>query len=63
MAASKSATWARWKWSRGLGRWHRLFADGDFSKTACSAPRKTNAHLAEQTAGTSGDGIQKQATP
>jgi len=44
------ATWARWKWSKGLGRWHRLFADGDLTKTACGSARKSDHHVAEQTA-------------
>lgn len=47
---TKAATWAQWRWHRGLGRWHRLFTDGDLSRTACDTPRKNGAHLAEQTA-------------
>jgi hypothetical protein len=45
-----TAKWARWQWSKGLGRWHRLFTDGDLTKTACSAPRKSGSHVASTTA-------------
>jgi hypothetical protein len=42
-----NAQWARWNWShKGLGRWHRLFADGDLTKTACGSPRKDGQHAA-----------------
>lgn len=42
-------TWARWQWPhKGLGRWHRLFADGDLTKTACSSPRSGPDHVAAQ---------------
>lgn len=41
-----NAQWARWQWSKGLGRWHRLFADGDLTKTACGSPRKDGQHVA-----------------
>lgn len=54
--SSKPAQWARWRWSNGLGRWHRLFTDGDLSKTACGSKRKSDAHVAEQTAERPGGG-------
>lgn len=45
------ATWARWNWAKGFGRGHRLFADGDLTKTACSSPRKNATHTAVKTYG------------
>lgn len=52
MAQSSSARWARWEWSKvKRGRWHRLFTDGDLTKTACQTPRKNAKHAAVQTAG------------
>lgn len=44
------AKWARWEWSKGKGRWHRLFTDGDLTKTACQTPRKSASHTAVETA-------------
>lgn len=44
-----SAKWARWQWSKGLGRAHRLFHDGDLTKTACQTPRKDAKHAAVTT--------------
>lgn len=42
-------TWARWQWPhKGLGRWHRLFADGDLTKTACQSPRSGPDHVAAE---------------
>lgn len=49
MATNSSAKWARWAWSKKIGRWHRLFADGDLTKTACQTPRKDAKHSAVQT--------------
>lgn len=46
---SAKATWARWNWSKGFGRGHRLFADGDLTKTACNSPRKSATHTAVKT--------------
>lgn len=43
------AKWARWQWSKGLGRAHRLFNDGDLTKTACQKPRKSASHAAVET--------------
>lgn len=50
------AKWARWKWSHGIGRWHRLFTDGDLTKAACGSKRKSDRHVAEQTASKPTDG-------
>lgn len=44
-----SAKWARWNWSKGMGRGHRLFTDGDLTKTACQTPRKNAKHAAVKT--------------
>jgi hypothetical protein len=50
--STSSARWARWEWAgKKLGRWHRLFTDGDLTKTACQTPRKDAKHSAVQTAG------------
>jgi len=47
-----TTTWARWAWSNGLGRWHRLFTDGDLTKTACGSRRAGPKHVAKQTSTT-----------
>lgn len=50
------AKWARWQWSKGMGRWHRLFTDGDLTKTACQTPRKSSKHAAVETSATPAGG-------
>lgn len=51
-----NTSWARWQWSKGLGRWHALFVDGDLTKTACSSPRKNGHHVAAVAAARPADG-------
>lgn len=54
---TKGAQWARWNWAhKGLGRWHRLFTDGDLTKTACQSPRRDGMHIAATTATTPENG-------